>query len=165
MDGTHLSDFDPYDNENDADPISVSISVVALKTVAPGEEVLINDDEALNPDDDTLDAWLAIGDSLQIFVMLREGKRGIAMLSDGVVQERLSVGSHAVDTSKIVVSWEAEHWRLSLQGSSSATRADFQAALEALQLQTVHFRAGKHSDDFAATGYFRGCSQEGILCT
>ena len=137
-DKANLSDSDPYDDEDDADPTSISISVVALKTVAAGEEVRINGDGALTPDNNTLDAWLVADDSLQIFVVLGGGKEGIITLAAGLVQERLSVGTHSVSDSKIAVSWDAENWRLSLEGTTSARRADFQAVLNALQLQTVH---------------------------
>ena len=145
-DGTaNLSDSDPTDD--DADPTSVSVSVVALKTLDAGKQTRINDDGALTPDADTLDAWLAADDALQIFVVLQEGKRGIAGLSSGAVQERLSVASsHGVGSDKIVVSWDAVNWRLSLAAASSgsAARADFQAVLNAVQLQTVHFGQVSH---------------------
>ena len=145
-DGTaNLSDSDPTDD--DADPTSVSVSVVALETLDAGKQTRINDDGALTPDDDTLDAWLAADDALQIFVVLQEGKRGIAGPSSGAVQERLSVASsHGVGSDKIVVSWDAVNWRLSLAAASSgsAARADFQAVLNAVQLQTVHFGQVSH---------------------
>ena len=145
-DKANLSDSDPYDDEDDADPTSVSVSVVALRTVAAGEEVPINGDVALTPDNDTLDAWLAADDALEIFVFLREGRSGILKPSTGVVQERLSVGTHSVPSNKIVVSWDADNWRLSLAATSrgSAARADFQEVLNALQLQTVHFGQVSH---------------------
>ena len=62
------------------------------------------------------------------------------------MQERLSVGTHSVSDSKIVVSWDADEWRLSLAAASrgSATRADFQKMLDALQLRTVHFGQVSH---------------------
>ena len=143
-DKANLSDSDPYDSEDDADPTSVSVSVVALETVAAGEEVSINGDGALTPDVDTLDAWLVADDSLQIFVVLGEGKEGIITPAAGLVQERLSVGTHGVSDSKIAVKWDAENGRLSLQGTTSARRADFQAVLNALQLRTVHFGQVSH---------------------
>ena len=136
----HLSDSDR--STSDPDPESVSVSVAPLKTVAAGKQAPINGDGALTPDDNTLDAWLAADDSLQIFVVLQEGKRGIAGPSSGAVQERLSVDTHGVPSNKIAVSWDGE--RLSLQGSTSAARADFQAVLNALQLQTVHFGQVSH---------------------
>ena len=142
----HLSDSDPDDPG--AQPKSVSISVLALKTVRAGEEVSINDDGGvLTPDDDTLDAWLAANDALEIVVVLREGRSGIFKPSTGVVQERLWVGSsHGVADGRIVVSWDPEEWRLSLAAASSgsATRADFQAMLNSLQLRTVHFGQVSH---------------------
>ena len=163
----HLSDSDPYDPG--AQPKSVSVSVVALRTVAAGEEVPINGDGVLTPDDGTLDAWLTADDALEIFVFLREGRSGIFKPSAGLVQERLSVGTHSVSDSKIVVSWDADNWRLSLAAASSgsATRADFQEVLNALQLQTVPFGQVSHrtisvqpdtSDMLVAvarTGYYR----------
>ena len=133
--------------ESDADPTSVSVSVVGLETVVAGKEARINEDGVLTPHDDTLDAWLAADDTLRIFVVLEGGKEGIITPAVGVVQERLSVGSsHGVEDGKIAVSWEANvnHWRLSLQGSTRATRADFQAMLNSLQLQTVHFGQVSH---------------------
>ena len=143
-DGPHLSDSDPYDDESDADPTSVSVSVVALETVVAGKEARINEDGGLTPDNDTLDAWLAADNSLRIFVELQKGKSGIVRPSAGVVQEHLSVGTHGVGSDKIAVSWDANdtHWRLSLAGTTSARRADFQEVLGALRLQTVHSAQG-----------------------
>ena len=153
----HLSDSDL--STSDLDPHSVSVSVVALETVVAGKEARINEDGRLTPNDDTLDEWLAAdkllrslveewwlaGDnSLRIFVELQKGKSGIVRPSAGVVQERLSVGTHSVPSNKIAVSWDVDvdHWRLSLQGSTRATRADFQEVLGALRLQTVHSAQG-----------------------
>ena len=143
-DGPHLSDSDPYDDESDADPTSVSVSVVALETVVAGKEARINEDGGLTPDNDTLDAWLAADNSLRIFVELQKGKSGIVRPSAGVVQEHLSVGTHSVPNNKIAVSWDSNdtHWRLSLRGTISARRADFQEVLDALRLQTVHSTQG-----------------------
>ena len=140
----NLSDADP--DTDGAQPASVSVSVVALRTVAAGEEVPINGDGALTPDNDTLDAWLTANDALKIFVVLGKGKEGIFRPIAGVVQERLSVDTHGVLDSKIVVSWDPDEWRLSLAAASSgsATRADFQEVLDALQLQTVHFGQVSH---------------------
>ena len=145
----HLSDSDYYDNQNDADPESVSIRVVALKEIEPGRKSAINDGSprgGLTPDPDTLQAWLNADSTLRIFVILQEGKNGIVIPSVGVVQERFSVGTHSVSDSKIVVSWDPDEWRLSLAAASrgSATRADFQEVLNALQLQTVHFGQVSH---------------------
>ena len=138
-DDSHLSDSDPYDDENDADPVSVSIPLVVLKKVAVGKEVAINDDGVLTPDDDTLDAWLTADNTLRILVILQRGKSGIVRPGAGVVQERLSLGLHGVARSKIAVSWEAKHGRLVLEGTASAMRADFQAMLGTLRLRTVPF--------------------------
>ena len=135
-DDSHLSDSDPSDD--DPDPISASVSVIALKTLAAASEVLINGDGILTPRDDTLNAWLVADDTLQIFVKLQGGKSGIVTPGAEVVQERLSVGEHSVPDSKITISWDARNNRLSLQGSSSATRANFKAVLGTLKLQTVH---------------------------
>ena len=138
-DGPNLSDSDPYDDENDADPVSVSIPLVVLKKVAVGKEVAINDDGVLTPDDNTLDAWLTADNTLRIFVVLQGGKSGIVRPGARVVQERLSLGLHGIASSKIAVSWEGDHGRLVLQGSSTAARADFQAMLGTLRLRTVPF--------------------------
>ena len=132
----HLSDSDR--STSDPDPESVSVPVVVLKKVVVGEEVQINDDGVLTPHDDTLDEWLAADDTLRIFVVLQGGKSGIFTPSGGVVHEHLSVGSsHGVASSKIAVSWDGG--RLSLTGTDTATRVDFQKVLGTLQLQTVPF--------------------------
>ena len=139
-DGPHLSDSDP--NTLGAQPSSVSILAVPSKTFAAGEEVRINDDKALTPDDNTLGAWLTADDTLKIFVRLQGGKSGVFTPSAGVVRERLSLGSHSVPNSKIAVSWhwgDDGDWRLVLEGKSTAAVADFQAVLDVLQMQTVHF--------------------------
>ena len=139
-DGPHLSDSDP--NTLGAQPSSVSILAVPSKTFAAGEEVRINDDKALTPDDNTLGAWLTADDTLKIFVRLQGGKSGVVAPSAGVVRERLSLGSHSVPNSKIAVSWhwgDDGDWRLVLEGKSTAAVADFQAVLDVLQMQTVHF--------------------------
>ena len=141
----HLSDSDPYDDQNDLDPTSVSVSVVVLKKVAVGEEVRINGDGVLTPHDGTLDAWLAADDTLRIFVVLRGGKSGIFTPSAGVVHEHLSVGSsHGVARNRIAVWWDADNRRLSLVGTGIATRLDFQKVLGTLQLQTVPFGQVSH---------------------
>ena len=124
---------------------SVSVPVVVLKKVVVGEEVRINDDGVLTPNDNTLDEWLAADGTLRIFVVLQGGKSGIFTPSGGVVHEHLSVGSsHGVASSKIAVSWDADNWRLSLAGTGTATRVDFQKVLGALQLQTVPFGQVSH---------------------
>ena len=43
-DDSHLSDSDYYDNEDDADPLGVSIRVVALKEIYAGKEMPVSDD-------------------------------------------------------------------------------------------------------------------------
>ena len=147
-DGTHLSDSDRSTSDSDRstptpDPESVSVPVVVLKKVVVGEEVRINDDGVLTPNDDTLDEWLAADDTLRIFVVLQGGKSGIFTPSGGVVHEHLSVGSsHGVASSKIAVSWDGG--RLSLTGTDTATRVDFQKVLGTLQLQTVPFGQVSH---------------------
>ena len=140
----NLSDSDPYDGESDADPTSVSVSVVALETVAAGKEAHINDDGGLTPNDDTLDEWLAADDRLQIFVVLGEVKEGIITPAAGLVQERLLVGTHGVGSDKIEVSWDGGKLSLAAVSSGSATRENFQEVLNALRLQTVHFGQVSH---------------------
>ena len=141
----NLSDSDETDS--DFDPVSVSISVIALKEIDAGKKTRINDDGALTPDSTTLDAWTAamVADStLRIFVRLRHGKDGIVTMDEGVVAEGLSLGSHGVLDSSIVISWSADNQELSLQATASAVAADFRAILGALELQTVHFGAVSH---------------------
>ena len=139
----HLSDSDR--STSDPDPKSVSVSVVGLETFAVGEEVRINEDGVLTPNDDTLDEWLAADDTLRIFVVLQGGKSGIFTPSGGVVHEHLSVGSsHGVASDRIAVWWDADNRRLSLVGTGSATRDDFQKVLGTLQLQTVPFGQVSH---------------------
>ena len=139
----HLSDSDR--STSDPDPESVSVPVVVLEKVVVGEEVRINEDGVLTPNDDTLDEWLAADDTLRIFVVLQGGKSGIFTPSAGVVHEHLSVASsHGVASSKIAVSWDADDWRLSLTGTGNATRLDFQKVLGTLQLQTVPFGQVSH---------------------
>ena len=133
----HLSDSDP--NTVGAQPESISVSVVLVKEVGAGQKGDVNDDGVLTPDDDTLDAWLAARTPLRIFVVLQEGRSGVSTPSARVVQERLWADTHDVSDNKIVVSWEADRSRLVLEGSSTASRGDFQKVLGALQLQTVHF--------------------------
>ena len=133
----HLSDSDP--NTVDAQPESISVSVVLVKEVGAGQKGDVNDDGVLTPDNDTLDAWLTARTPLRIFVVLQEGRSGVVTPSAGVVQERLWADTHDVSDNKIVVSWEADRSRLVLEGSSTASRGDFQKVLGALQLQTVHF--------------------------
>ena len=136
----HLSDSDPNDNQNDADPASVSISIVALKEIEAGQQGALNDDDprgGLTPDTDTLQAWLDADGTLEIFVELQKGKSGIVVLEEGVVEEVLSLSAAAPN---ITATWDAVNNRLSLQGSASATVGHFEAALAALQLQTVRFK-------------------------
>ena len=72
----HLSDSDPNDNQNDADPASVSISVVALKEIEAGQKGALNDDRpawrAHAGYAVTLQAWLDADGTLEIFVELPE---------------------------------------------------------------------------------------------
>ena len=136
-DAGHLSDSDP--NTVGAQPESISVSVFLVKEVGAGQKDDVNDDGVLTPDDGTLDAWLTARTPLRIFVVLQEGRSGVVTPSAGVVQERLWADTHDVSDSKIVVSWEADQSRLVLEGSSTASRGDFQKVLGALQLQTVHF--------------------------
>ena len=134
----NLSDADRYDNQDDTDPHSVSIEIVSFDTIDVAKEVPINEDEALTPNVATLEAWFAEDRTLRIFVVLGGGKEGIITPAAGVVKEYLSVGTHGVADSKISVSWDADNWRLALQGSDTATQDDFRDVLRALQLQTVH---------------------------
>ena len=140
----NLSDSDPYDGENDPDPITVSIPVVVLKEIEAGQKVALNDDLKLTPDRDTLDAWLTADNTLKIFVKLQGVKSGIVVPGEGTVEEALSLSVD--DVPNITVAWDPSKILLdgsgilSLWGSSSATRANFEAALAALQLQTVRFK-------------------------
>ena len=136
-DAGHLSDSDP--STVDAQPESISVSVVLVKEVGAGQKGDVNDDGVLTPDNDTLDAWLTARPPLRIFVVLQEGRSGVVTPSAGVVQERLWADTHDVSDSKILVSWDGDRSRLVLEGSSTASRGDFQKVLGALQLQTVHF--------------------------
>ena len=140
---THLSDSDYYDNEDDADPLGVSIRVVALKEIYAGKEMPVSDDRratagdgGLTPSDATLHAW--IGDTtsgrLRVLVKLEGGKKGDALfLEDG----------HGVTTITSSWSWSwdegAAIGTLSLQSDGTATVDDFQAVLNALALRTVRF--------------------------
>ena len=136
----HLSDSDRNDNQNDADPASVSISVVALKEIEAGQKGALNDDRprgGLTPDPVTLQAWLDAESTLEIFVELQKGKSGIVVLEEGDVEEVLSLSAAAPN---ITATWDGTNDRLSLQGTTSATVSDFEAALAALQLQTVRFK-------------------------
>ena len=139
-DENNFSDSDRNDNQNDADPASVSISVVALKKVEAGEKVALNDDSprgGLTPDANTLQAWLAADGTLEIFVKLQGGRSGIVVLGEGAVEESLSLSG---SVSNITVTWDAVNDRLSLQGNASVRASDVEAALAALQLQTVRFK-------------------------
>ena len=100
----NLSDSDETDS--DFDPVGVSISAIPLKEIDAGKKTRINDDGKLTPDSTTLDAWTAalVADStLRIFVRLRHGKDGIVTMDEGVVAEGLSLGSHGVLDSSIVI--------------------------------------------------------------
>ena len=140
----NLSDADPYDGQNDTDPHSVSMKIVSFNTIYAARELPINEDEALTPDVATLEAWFAEDRTLRIFVVLGGGKEGIITLAAGLVKEYLSVGTHGVADSKIAVSWDADNWRLALQGSDTATQDDFRDVLRVLQLQTVHSDQTSH---------------------
>ena len=136
----NLSDSDRNDNQNDADPASVSIPVVALEEIEAGQKGALNDDGRLTPDAATLNRWrgASVSGALTIFVELQGGKSGIVVLEEGaVVEESLSLSAGA---SNITATWDAVNDRLSLQGNASATVSDFEAALGALQLQTVRFK-------------------------
>ena len=134
----NLSDSDRNDNQNDADPASVSIPVIALKGIEAGQKGALNDDGRLTPDAATLNRWrgASVGGALTIFVELQGGKSGNVVLGEGAVEESLSLSAGA---SNITAIWDAVNDRLSLQGNASATVSDFEAALGALQLQTVRF--------------------------
>ena len=113
---------------------------MALKEIEAGQQGALNDDDprgGLTPDTDTLQAWLDADGTLEIFVELQKGKSGIVVLEEGVVEEVLSL---SIGVSNITVTWDAVNDRLSLQGSASATVGHFEAALAALQLQTVRFK-------------------------
>ena len=100
----NLSDSDETDS--DFDPVGVSISAIPLKKIDAGKKTRVNDDGALTPDSTTLDAWTAamVADStLRIFVRLRHGKDGIVTMDEGVVAEGLSLASHGVLDSSIVI--------------------------------------------------------------
>ena len=135
----NLSDSDRNDNQNDADPASVSIPVIALKEIEAGQKGALNGDGRLTPDAATLNRWrgASVGGALTIFVELQGGKSGIVVLGEGAVEESLSLSAGA---SNITATWDAVNDRLSLQGNASATVSDFEAALGALQLQTVRFK-------------------------
>ena len=141
----NLSDSDETDS--DFDPVSVSISVIALKEIDAGKKMPVNDDHALTPDDTTLDAWTAAmvaDNTLRIFVRLRHGKDGIVTMDEGVVAEGLSLASHGVPSSNIVIDWSENKQELSLKATSSTVAADLRAILGALELQTVHFGTVSH---------------------
>ena len=137
-DGTNFSDSDPYDDQDDADPTSVSLRVVARKEIYAGKEMPVNDDRrttggdgALTPSDATLQEWMrAATGSLRVFVKLEGGKRGdMLFLEDG----------HGIDTITSSWSWDVDTavGTLSLQSDGSATVDNFQAVLNALALRTV----------------------------
>ena len=132
---SNLSDSDPQ--TTGAQAANVSISVVTLKEVEAGQKVALSDDGALTPDADTLQAWLDADSTLQIFVELQGGKSGIVVPEEGVVGEVLFLSG---GVSNITVIWDAVNNRLFLQGNTSATVGNFEAALGALQLQTVRFK-------------------------
>ena len=134
-DDGNLSDSDHNDDQNDADPVNVSVRVVALKEIEAGQQGALNDDEGLTPDPVTLQTWFDADGALRIFVELQGGKSGIVVLEEGAVDESLSLSG---SVSNIAATWDGQI--LSLRGNASATVADFEAALGALQLQTVRFK-------------------------
>ena len=135
----NLSDSD--ESDDDADPVSVSVPVIPLKEIDAGKKMPVNDDHALTPDDTTLGAWIAADNTpLTIFVELKHGKRWSgAHGAQKLVQEQLFSKTHSIADSKIAISWDANNWRLVLEGSSTAAVGDFKAVLDALELQTVRF--------------------------
>ena len=134
-DDGNLSDSDHNDDQNDADPVNVSVRVVALKEIEAGRKDALNDDEGLTPDPVTLQTWLDADGALRIFVELQGGKSGIVVLEEGAAEESLSLSG---SVPNIAATWDGQI--LSLRGNASATVADFEAALGALQLQTVRFK-------------------------
>ena len=130
-DGTHLSDSDPHDDESDADPTSVSVSVVALKEIDAGKEMPVSDDTGLTPDDITLDVWIfAATSDPRVLVRIEGTKRGETLfLEDG----------HGVDSITSSWSWDSDTGIgvLSLQSDGGATADDFRTLLNALKLRTV----------------------------
>ena len=137
-DGTHLSDSDLSDN--DADPVSVSIRVVALKEIYAGKEMPVSDDRRttggdgdLTPSDAILHAWMGTArGKLRVLVGLEGGRRGDTLfLEDG----------HGTDTITSSWSWDADTGigTLSLRSEGLATVDDFRAVLNALALRTVRF--------------------------
>ena len=156
-DAPNLSDSDR--STPTPDPESASVSVVVLKEIEAGEKGALNDDVP-TPDDNTLGAWIAADGTLRIFVELQGGKSGIVVPEEGEVAEFLSLSAVV---SNITATWDGTNDRLSLQGSAYATVGNFEAALQALQLQTVRFKEDSYRT--VSVGPFRRCSQEGILCT
>ena len=143
MPGDPTSSPNLSDSDSDTDGAqrtSVLIRVVALKEVEAGQKGALNDDSprgGLTPDAVTLQAWLDADNTLKIFVELQGGKSGIVVLEEGIVEEVLSLSAGAPN---ITATWDAVNDRLSLQGDASTTVGHFEAALEALQLQTVRFK-------------------------
>ena len=104
---TALSDSDL--STSDADPTSVTAEVVALKEIAAGKEMPVNDDRratsedgALTPGDATLDAWISAATTdPRVLVKLEGGKRGDALfLEDG----------HGITTITSSWSWDPDQY-------------------------------------------------------
>ena len=145
----NLSDSDSM--ASGEQPAEVTIPVVALQEVVAG----YGGSSPINADGAFIDAailnlWRDAAGALTIFVDLKDGKSGLSIRDGGVrsTADRLVVGNHGVAADKITTSWDARRWRLSLVGTSSATRVDFQKVLHALQLRTV----------FSATDSYRTIS-------
>ena len=114
-DDGNLSDSDHNDDQNDADPVNVSVRVVALKEIEAGRKDALNDDEGLTPDPVTLQTWLDADGMLRIFVELQGGKSGIVVLEEGAAEESLSLSG---SVPNIAATWDGQI--LSLRGNASA---------------------------------------------
>ena len=73
--------------------------------------------------------------------------------------------SLSVGVSNITASWDGRNDRLSLQGSASATVDNFEAALGALQLQTVRFKDDSTRTISVRPNVAGDVLKEGFLCT
>ena len=133
-DDGNLSDSDLGDDN--PDPISVSIPVVAPKEIVAGKEMLVNDDNTasgdglLTPDDVTLGAWITASNRsrLRVLVTLHDRRLG---------EELFLQDNHGITTITSSWSWEADIGTLSLQSDGSATPDEFQTVLNALKLRTA----------------------------
>ena len=124
----HLSDSDPNDGENDADPVDGEISIVVSTKLTAGTGGRINEDGALTPGDIALTDWVETAathrGTLRLIVKLL-GKE------DG------DVLSLSYDTSKITVSdWDDETDELWLDVQSGTTIEEVATALGTLWLDT-----------------------------